>query len=564
MPSACILEGRARENATRGLFIAVAPLFSIVRGVSDAVISKPYIRHPLVLLAFGVLFVLLLRSAWLSEDSYISFRVVENFVEGHGLRWNPDERVQVYTNPLWVMLVSALVAVTGEFVVTVSLLSIAVSLGAVLWTLPRAAATAAGLFTGLALLFVSRAWIDYATSGLENPMTCLVLGPFILLMLREKSDFRGLACGVLLSSLAAVNRLDAILFFAPGLLWMAWKLLRLKALPSWPKTIAWLALASLPLWGWLIFATIYYGFPLPNTYYAKLGTGIPKIELYAQGLLYYLNSVSFDPVTLIGIAFAGVLSLRSRQSGPVLLFVGVLLYLAYIVSVGGDFMSGRFFAAPVFVCAALIARLIPEQRAGWIAALAIFLLGFLAPNPTFLYREDRGPVATGGPGDFENFKAVVDHRGIADERAFVYRSTGLLPLISRERLQPQHPFVSRGKQMRAAGEPVAIMSNAGLAGFYAGPDVHIVDNMGLCDALLAKLPLAASEGKSWRVGHYLRDIPEGYLETIASGQNQITDPKIAALYDSLHLVTSGPLFAPERWQEIWRWNTGYYKKALKE
>ena len=43
----------------------------------------------------------LLRTAWLCDDAYISFRVVENAVSGHGLRWNVADRVQVFTHPLW-------------------------------------------------------------------------------------------------------------------------------------------------------------------------------------------------------------------------------------------------------------------------------------------------------------------------------------------------------------------------------------------------------------------------------------------------------------------------------
>ena len=42
-----------------------------------------------------------LKNAWISDDAYISFRSIEQFYAGNGLRWNYDERVQVYTSPLW-------------------------------------------------------------------------------------------------------------------------------------------------------------------------------------------------------------------------------------------------------------------------------------------------------------------------------------------------------------------------------------------------------------------------------------------------------------------------------
>src|SRR5262245_66527524 len=51
-----------------------------------------------------LLLILVLGNAWVTEDAFITFRVVDNFVHGHGLRWNIDERVEAYTNPLWLLV----------------------------------------------------------------------------------------------------------------------------------------------------------------------------------------------------------------------------------------------------------------------------------------------------------------------------------------------------------------------------------------------------------------------------------------------------------------------------
>ncbi|HOS03949.1 MAG TPA: hypothetical protein PKZ01_12770 [Candidatus Hydrogenedentes bacterium] len=79
-----------------------------------------------MLLFWGVI---LLRNAWLSDDAYITFRVVDNFVHGHGPRWNVDQRVQVFTHPLWFFLLSALYFVTREIHFTAMFLSCVLSLG---------------------------------------------------------------------------------------------------------------------------------------------------------------------------------------------------------------------------------------------------------------------------------------------------------------------------------------------------------------------------------------------------------------------------------------------------
>ena len=43
---------------------------------------------------------------FLSDDCYISFRYARNLVEGHGLVYNPGERVEGFSNPLWVLLLA--------------------------------------------------------------------------------------------------------------------------------------------------------------------------------------------------------------------------------------------------------------------------------------------------------------------------------------------------------------------------------------------------------------------------------------------------------------------------
>ena len=57
-------------------------------------------RAPIYALLTLIAFVLV-NTAWLSEDIYITLRVVDNFVNGYGLTWNVAERVQAYTHPLW-------------------------------------------------------------------------------------------------------------------------------------------------------------------------------------------------------------------------------------------------------------------------------------------------------------------------------------------------------------------------------------------------------------------------------------------------------------------------------
>jgi len=73
-----------------------------------------------VVVCFGYVY---LRNAWVGDDAYITFRTIDNLLAGYGLTWNVDERVQVFTHPLWMLLMVALRWITGEFYYTVLVLS---------------------------------------------------------------------------------------------------------------------------------------------------------------------------------------------------------------------------------------------------------------------------------------------------------------------------------------------------------------------------------------------------------------------------------------------------------
>ena len=81
----------------------------------------------LVPLFLAIYALLLLRNAWLAEDAFVTLRVVDNFVNGHGMRWNISERVQTFTHPLWFFVLAAGYGLTGEVVYTTILISCTLS-----------------------------------------------------------------------------------------------------------------------------------------------------------------------------------------------------------------------------------------------------------------------------------------------------------------------------------------------------------------------------------------------------------------------------------------------------
>ncbi|MAD33761.1 MAG: hypothetical protein CMJ88_08385 [Planctomycetes bacterium] len=131
-----------------------------------------------------------LRLAWLFAAALITFRSVENLIQGYGPVWNVDERVQTYTHPLWFWLLALTRWTTGECAVSAvalgGLLS-ATSVG-LLWRLRR---NTAALAVAVALLLGSRTWSNFATSGLETSLV-YVLATTLAVVYRDAEPDRRL------------------------------------------------------------------------------------------------------------------------------------------------------------------------------------------------------------------------------------------------------------------------------------------------------------------------------------------------------------------------------------
>jgi arabinofuranosyltransferase len=149
--------------------------------------------------------------------------------------------------------------------------------------------------------------------------------------------------------------------------------------------------------------------------------------------------------------------------------------------------------------------------------------------------------------------------GIADERFGYYRFSNLL-LFSRQASLTLHPFAEYGLQLRKDQPKVTFLSGIGMAGYFAGPKVHIIDELALGDPLLSHLK--PSDSTEWNIAHFRRSIPAGYIESLESGENKIKDPALAEYYDKLRLIVSGDLWTAARWQAIWKMNTGQYQYLL--
>lgn len=501
-----------------------------------------------VVLSLAVFVFIVVRSAWLSDDAYITFRTVDNFTNGYGLRWNIDERVQTYTNPLWMLLTSAAYFVSREIYYTILCFSIIVSAAAVALIASRLARSFTVAILSVTILTCSKAFVDFSTSGLENPLTHLLLALFFITYLSGKLGEQRIPLLSLLASLCVVNRLDTALLLVPALA------VALYERRSW-RNAAIILLGAAPLLVWELFSLSYYGFLVPNTAYAKLNAGVSAARLAERGGRYLIVSGKLDPLTVIVITVGIVAPFIMRDRRTIPIAIGILFYVVYVTKIGGDFMVGRFLTAPFF-CAIVVMVAVPfvPKTSVWVPIFALVLLvGALIPLSPLRSTENYG-------ADHEQVDKDIDKNyGIADERAYYYPGSGLLR-ARRGLAMPTDTMANKGREIRVQGTTTVQFPAIGYYGFFAGPQVRIVDNLGIGDALLARLPPIRTT--QFRVGHFKREVPAGYFETRATGRNVIQDPRVAQYYDKLAIITKGPLFSKQRWIEMIKFNLGRYNDLI--
>jgi arabinofuranosyltransferase len=298
-----------------------------------------------------------------------------------------------------------------------------------------------------------------------------------------------------------------------------------------------------PLLAWEVFSLLYYGFLVPNTAYAKLNTGVPQTMLLAQGWLYFMDGLRWDPLTIIATVFGLGIAFWSGRERERALGLGVLLYLGFIIWVGGDFMRGRFFAVPFLVSSVLLVRWwahFPVQtRRILLGAISVFGVASAIIRPLMMENE-----------------SLIAESGIADERGFYFWATGLINNDLRG-VVPVYPWVFEGIELRESGVKVSVQETIGFRGYFAGPGVHIVDRLALSDPLLARLPIP--DPTDWRIGHFRREIPVGYVPSLPDEEIHLLDAGLKAYYGHLRLITRGRLFDPARLKTIIWMNLGKYE-----
>ena len=503
----------------------------------------------LVLFALTVLLL-----AWQSDDAYHGYVMARNLAEGHGFVYNVGERSTASTGPLFTLLISLAYFFTREMFFTSLVVCTLFSSAAFYILIFKFCRSKEQMLIVMLALFGSPSFMSYTTSGLENSLLFLLSALFMwALSAHEKYDFKQLFIIALIISGIAMARMDAVLIFAPAAVWIY--LMKRDGI-SFPKAML-AAAAGLSVFVlWELFAVIYFGFPFPNPAYVKLGTGISQIDYLKRGVLYFLYSGLNDTGVIIITIVSTVLCILARRSKYTAVSLGIILYLIYILRIGGDFMMGRHFTVVFFISLCMF-YIIENKEISEIRKLRLNKRVFDVTVIICL-------VMTLGFSKVIGSQYLLGHKyssHISDEREYYYSTTGLynnvVSLVKDGRLCISDTWNNEAPDdLRANGLSGGIIDNAAGILVYYNPDLYLNDTYCLGDAFLSKLP--AVYDPNWRVGHLRRAVPEGYRESVWNNDNEIEDPDLHEYYDVIRLITRGRIFDPERIKAIIAVNTGKY------
>jgi arabinofuranosyltransferase len=314
------------------------------------------------------------------DDAYISFRYLDNWLNGEGLVFNPGERVEGYSNLLWIVLLAPL-RIAGLPVeiaaTTLSLIALAGLLWAVFQTARNLSNNVVAGWVAIILAAGSVHLARWTMSGMET-----VLFAALIALANQQLSRKG-KHGLLSSAFFGLSTLTRL----PGVLQGAVAFGAALGRPGqnlWGKLRRLIVPAGFfllfPL-GHLCFRLAYYGLPLPNTAYVKLGGDLSS--LLPLGLYYFWRFLGSGGIILLLPCLLALLTTRSKRNWVVwTLALQVGFHTAYVIYVGGDFFEfGRFFV-PIVPAMAVLGSMgilgvcdgyFPDANR-WLPVAAMFLM----------------------------------------------------------------------------------------------------------------------------------------------------------------------------------------------
>ncbi|MBN8569150.1 MAG: hypothetical protein J0M18_05935 [Ignavibacteria bacterium] len=449
--------------------------------------NRPVIYFLLIALSF-ILIYLSNQVNFIQDDSYISFRFVKNFVQGYGLVFNPGEKVEGYTNLLWVLILSIFYAMKMNIESISQYLSMGFGILVLFQTYKisslieikedskkgKTSDSSSYLFNFIPviLLVLTGAYNFWAISGMETCMFIAYVLAGIFYYIKNKNSEAPNYLFALFIFLASLTRPEGLYFF--GLVIIHKVIISIKNNKTGfikdvfsKNNLITYAVYLVPTGLFILWRLSYYGYPFPNTAYAKTGFSSAYID---AGWVYFKNF--FAAYMLYGIVFALPLYLLRKKENFFeisLMYLLTLAYSVYIILVGGDVLKQFRFFLPILpfiyilfgkFLEDIMLNIKSKSSAGVSIALAITIaIGI------FNYNSQKEAIKK----DVETENGLVEKMKLAGAWF--------------------------NKKQTQLGRPLVLAATTiGAVSYFS--DVIVIDNLGLTDETIAHNPLPVPEVSS--------------------------------------------------------------------
>ncbi len=325
----------------------------------------------------------------INDDAYISFRYARNLAQGEGFTYNPGERVEGFSNFLWVVLLalSARLGMT-DLGMTAKVLGLLFSCGTLILVpllFRRLYPGIKPLWSALPVLFLALSpyFASWTTRGLEGALfTFMLVGAVYLFAVRIHESYWGSLALSLVFFAVSITRPEGIIFLLVPLAYMAARIWKDRSWQWADLRVILLAVALFTIF--LSFRAGYFGELYPNTYFAKTTYGLPFFQKPRAARYIFSFFFRQNPAFTMLMIFGLVTAAATRRL-PLLVASPVVVCLAYIWYVNGDWMDNYRFFVPILpfifilitASIPLVSGLFRDRRRLAVLAVAIFSLASL-------------------------------------------------------------------------------------------------------------------------------------------------------------------------------------------
>jgi hypothetical protein len=348
---------------------------------------------------------------WIIDDAGISFVYARSLAHGYGLVTQPGmPPVEGFSSPLWVLWLSPFFAI-GAFDPNITPKMVSLALVAASFVFVRlilgllSKGPKLGTFVVLSFLAFNPAFVIWTTSGLENPLNVLLVSILAYSMTRDtlapRPNIRVTISISILAALCALTRPDGILYAAayPLVLGIDVATRRRSIGEAAQTLLLYGAIFAVLFGGYKVFALLYFGDLLPNTYYAKGGQLTHSVVVWWLQVRSLLRAAGVNKY----IAAASLLALivfrlpRAALRPAFCVLILMLISVAIFVLLPRDWMPEYRFATAFFppfyilgylTCESILRRLPRAVPQGLL--MGVLSLGVAASSARpFLERSDR-------------------------------------------------------------------------------------------------------------------------------------------------------------------------------